>query len=83
MPALASTGKASRSVPKRPLTEAAGQRTGEMAVLPGTRVYHAWAENLRNGQISYDEFVEWVGARPQLSLWGKLREFLRSSRGRR
>jgi hypothetical protein len=42
--------------PKEPDTEAIGQDTGEMPVVPGTPEYREIFEKLWKGKITYDEF---------------------------
>lgn len=27
---------------------------------PGSLLYHQWADKLRSGEISYEEFVDWI-----------------------
>ena len=54
--------RAPRKVPPAslPSTEALGQETSDFAVLPGSTAYERWAELLRGGEITYDEFIDWM-----------------------
>ena len=46
--------------PPLPNTEAYGQSTAEFAVLPGSIAYRNWLRLLRDGKISYGEFIDWT-----------------------
>jgi hypothetical protein len=57
-PALPILGR--RTADTLPDTEALGQDASDFAVLPGSAVYEHWAKLLRGGEITYDEFVDWM-----------------------
>jgi len=61
MPERTETQKASQiSRLKVPSTDANGRATSEMAVVPGSILYQRWLELLTNGEISYQEFLDWT-----------------------
>lgn len=44
---------------------------------PGSLLYHRWAEQLREGQITYDEFIDWITPMRRPTLMQRVLQALR------
>lgn len=61
-----------------PSTEALERDTGELLVIPGSVAYEHWLQLLREGKITYSEFIDWTTPGRFPTPRKRLAEFLRT-----